>query len=84
MPDTLEEQLTAPSSGPHESLIQREREDELHDAIAALPDSEQAALLRLQELSFKEIAEVVDAPFGTVLGRMHNAKKRLRAQFNTI
>ena len=86
MPDTLEGHLDAPSSGPRESLIQREREDELHDAIAALPQPERAVvLLRLQEeLSFKEIAQVVDAPLGTVLARMHKAKKRLRAQFNTI
>ena len=86
MPDTLEDQLDAPSSGPRESLIQREQEDELHDAIATLPESERAVvLLRLQEeLSFKEIAQVVDAPLGTVLARMHKAKQRLRIHFNTI
>ena len=86
MPDTLEDHLDAPSPGPHESLIQRERKDELHDAIAALPESERAVvLLRLQEeLSFKEIAQIVDAPLGTVLARMHKAKQRLKLQFNTI
>ncbi len=86
MPEALEGQLDAPSSGPRESLIQREREDELHYAIAVLPQPERAVvLLRLQEeLSFKEIAQVVGAPLGTVLARMHKAKKRLRAQFKTI
>ncbi len=66
--------------------MQREREDELHDAIAALPDSERAVvLLRLQEeLSFKEIAEVVDAPLGTVLARMHKPRKAFEAQLNAI
>jgi RNA polymerase sigma-70 factor (ECF subfamily) len=78
--------LDASSSGPREVLIQREREDELHEAIAALPQPERAVvLLRLQEeLSFKEIAQVVNAPLGTVLARMHKAKKRLRAQLNAI
>lgn len=86
MPEALENHLDAPFLGPRESLIQREQEDELHEAIAALPQSERAVvLLRLQEeLSFKEIAQVVDAPLGTVLARMHKAKKRLRAQFNKI
>ncbi|MDA7617676.1 sigma-70 family RNA polymerase sigma factor [Verrucomicrobia bacterium] len=85
MPEALEAHLDAPSSGPREFLIQREREEELQDAIAALPQSERAVvLLRLQEeLSFKEIAQVLDAPIGTVLARMHKAKKRLRAQLNT-
>ena len=86
MPETLEDHVVVPSSGPRESLIQRELVEELHDAIATLPHSERAVvLLRLEEeLSFKEIAQVVDAPLGTVLARMHKAKKRLRTQFNTI
>lgn len=86
MPEALEGHLDAPSSGPREALIQRERADELHDAIAALPQPERAVvLLRLQEeLSFKEIAQVLNAPLGTVLARMHKAKKRLRAQLNAI
>lgn len=86
MPEAMEDHLDEPTSGPRDLLIQREREDELQDAIAALPQSERAVvLLRLQEeLSFKEIAQVLDAPLGTVLARMHKAKKRLRAQFNTI
>ncbi|MDC0325223.1 RNA polymerase sigma factor [bacterium] len=86
MPEALEGHLDAPSPGPREILIQSELAEELHHAIAALPQSERAVvLLRLQEeLSFKEIAQVVDAPLGTVLARMHKAKKRLRAQFNTI
>jgi DNA-directed RNA polymerase specialized sigma24 family protein len=35
------------------------------------------------ELSFKEIAEIVGAPIGTVLARMHAAKKRLKSLLNT-
>ena len=56
--------------------------EELHDAIANLPHSERSVvLLRLEEeLSFKEIAQVVDAPLGTVLARMHRAKERMRLQ----
>ncbi len=59
----------------------RERAVHLQQAIEALPESErQVVLLRIQqELSFKQISEVLDAPLGTVLGRMHAAKQRLKA-----
>ena len=82
MPETLEDQVFAQSLGPRESLIEREITEELHDAIANLPHSERSVvLLRLEEeLSFKEIAQVVDAPLGTVLARMHRAKERIRLQ----
>ena len=37
-------------------------------------------LLRITgELSFKEIADMLAAPLGTVLARMHNAVKSLKA-----
>ena len=53
--------------------------------VSKMLEGEKQKLLRLEEeLSFKEIAQVVDAPLGTVLARMHKAKKRLRAQFNAI
>ena len=35
------------------------------------------------ELSFKEIAKIVGAPIGTVLARMHAAKKKLKSLLNT-
>ena len=86
MPETLEDHEIAPSSGPRESLIQRELTEELQDAIDNLPHSERAVvLLRLEEeLSFKEIAQVVDAPLGTVLARMHKAKERMRTRLISI
>ena len=57
-----------------------ERASALHEAIAELPDVErQVVVMRLQsEMPFREIAEVVGAPLGTVLARMHNAKRRLK------
>jgi RNA polymerase sigma-70 factor (ECF subfamily) len=57
-----------------------ERASALHEAIGALPDAErQVVVMRLQsEMPFREIAEVVGAPLGTVLARMHAAKRRLK------
>ncbi|MEM8955255.1 MAG: RNA polymerase sigma factor [Verrucomicrobiota bacterium] len=63
-----------------ERLMTKERLEQLRRAIPRLPVAErEVLLLRMKsELSFKEIAEVTDSPLNTVLGRMHNAKKRLR------
>lgn len=76
--------LDAPSetdmnATPSEQLVQNERVSALQDAIAKLPVQErQVVLLRMQEeMPFKEIARVIDAPLGTVLGRMRNARQRL-------
>ena len=51
------------------------------DAIDALPMAQrEVVLLRINgELSFKEIADMLAAPIGTVLARMHNAVKNLKA-----
>jgi RNA polymerase sigma-70 factor, ECF subfamily len=49
-------------------------------AIASLPDVAREALeLRLREqLSYEEIAEMLDIPIGTVRSRLHNAMRQLR------
>ena len=62
-------------------MEQKERLQSLDKAIAQLPDAEREVLaLRLQgDLPFKEIAQVIDVPIGTVLARMHRAKKRVKS-----
>lgn len=52
----------------------------ISQAIDQLPPEErQVMILRMQEeLSFREIAELTDTPLGTILSRMHEARKKLR------
>ena len=56
------------------------RLDEMRRAIAELPEQQRQALeLRLrEELSYEEIAAVLDIPLGTVRSRLHHAVRRLR------
>ena len=57
-----------------------ERSQALQAALEKLPEHErEVVFLRLyEEIPFKEIARITEAPLGTVLGRMLQAKKRLR------
>jgi RNA polymerase sigma-70 factor (ECF subfamily) len=49
-------------------------------ALAALPEHHRTIIMLsdLEGLSYREIAEVLDIPMGTVMSRLHNARKRLR------
>ena len=62
-------------------IEERERKSAVCDAIDMLPTAQkEVVLLRINgELSFKEIADMLAAPIGTVLARMHNAVKNLKA-----
>ena len=62
-------------------IEERERKSAVCDAIDALPMAQrEIVLLRINgELSFKEIADMLAAPIGTVLARMRNAVKSLKA-----
>lgn len=55
--------------------------DAMRQAIAELPDAMREALeLRLRaELSYEEIAAVLEIPVGTVRSRLHHAVRQLRA-----
>ena len=67
-------------------LEQAERAAEIRRAVAALPAVEREVVeLRLDEdLKFREIAERTGAPLNTVLGRMHNAIRRLRESLQPL
>ena len=62
-------------------IEESERKSAVCDAIDALPMAQrEIVLLRINgELSFKEIADMLAVPIGTVLARMHNAVKSLKA-----
>ena len=51
-------------------------------AVAALPpDFREAILLReVEELSYKEIAAILDVPIGTVMSRIARGRKLLQIQ----
>jgi RNA polymerase sigma-70 factor (ECF subfamily) len=79
---TVVDQLTDDAAA--DALMQieeMERRRMACDAIDMLPTAQkEVVLLRINgELSFKEIADMLATPIGTVLARMHNAVKSLKA-----
>ena len=65
---------------PTESTAEDARLPAMREAITALaPELRETLELRIeQELSYEEIAGVLDIPIGTVRSRLHNAVRRLR------
>src|SRR5207302_4783567 len=55
-------------------------EAEVKDAIEALPENFRLAVLLadVEGFSYKEIAEILDIPIGTVMSRLHRGRKALQ------
>jgi RNA polymerase sigma factor (sigma-70 family) len=70
-----------PADDPEAALARRERHATLDRALAALPvDLRECLVLReLEELSYKEIAQVTGVPVGTVMSRLWRARQSLAA-----
>jgi RNA polymerase sigma-70 factor (ECF subfamily) len=68
------------AADPEASLLQKERTGLLRQALAELsPDLREVLVLReLEELSYREIANVVGVPIGTVMSRLSRGRKRLQ------
>ncbi|HEY1598629.1 MAG TPA: RNA polymerase sigma factor [Pirellulales bacterium] len=68
-----------PAQPPPESVVDRER---LQAALNALPDDYKLVLLLFyfEEYSYREIADRLDIPLGTVMSRLSRAKGQLRGR----
>jgi RNA polymerase sigma-70 factor (ECF subfamily) len=68
-------------SGPAGNLERAELRETLQRAIEALPDdARQTLMLReVDGLSYSEIAKLLGIPKGTVMSRLHHARRRVRA-----
>lgn len=75
----LDEQLDRIAAA--EQTPQHVTEREVLDALGELPSGFQEVVLLcdVEELTYKEIAHVLDIPMGTVMSRLHRARRLLRA-----
>jgi RNA polymerase sigma factor (sigma-70 family) len=94
--DTLRKQARTPAiqaetderaitdhKSPETVYLQKESASEVHDLIRELPESYRIVLLLryINDLSYKEISDVLDLPLHTVQVRLHRAKQKLREHF---
>ncbi len=72
--------ITDPSQSPESALLEKERVALVREAMKDLPEASRSVLVLREygELSYQEIAKVLDVPIGTVMSRLNYARTRLR------
>ena len=72
--------LQCPGTGPFEAATAAERKQQVRAAVERLPDLFKQVLLLAyyQGLKYREIADILDIPVGTVKSRLHAALVRLQ------
>lgn len=70
----------APALGPDRAMAASELGQAIDDAVAALPPKLKLAftLREYQDLSYEEMAHVMECRIGTVMSRLFNARKKLQ------
>jgi len=69
-----------PQARPDQAAIGAERRERISQALDTLPPNARAIIMLsdVEGLSYREIATVLNCPIGTVMSRLHNARRRLR------
>lgn len=77
------ESFTSREPDPEVATIGREHSRTIDAAIAGLPDEFREVLIlrELEELSYREIAEITKAPIGTVMSRLSRARALLKERW---
>jgi RNA polymerase sigma-70 factor (ECF subfamily) len=75
-----DENLEAPETDPEQTAIEAGTKRRLDAMIAALPeDFREVLILReMEDMSYREIAEITGVPIGTVMSRLARARATLR------
>lgn len=82
----LYSQIAAEGKSPDSEVETMELQEIVQREILKLPDKYRIVIVLryMDDLSLKEISEVLDMPLGTVKTRIHRAREALRKQLNNL
>lgn len=80
LPNLMSEDATRTATSPDDLLAQPLLSDDVKRALEALPYEYRMAvvLCDLEEFAYKEIADILDCPVGTVMSRLHRGRRLLQ------
>jgi len=69
-----------PEAGPEQVAVQSEQRERIQRALDTLPLKARTIIILsdVEGLSYRELASVLNCPMGTVMSRLHNARRKLR------
>lgn len=79
-------QIQADQPLPEEEVESMELQSSIQKEISKLPDKYRSVIVLkyIEELSLKEISEILDLPLGTVKTRIHRGREALRKQLRSM
>ncbi len=74
-------QVVAPTPDPHQAVEATEMRRLIQEGMAGLPAEQRTALVlrEIEGLSYKEIARAMQCSIGTVMSRLHYARRKMQA-----
>jgi len=75
----------AKEPAPDREVLRKEQADDVQEMLSGLSVEHRTVLIlrEIEELSYAEIADVLDIPQGTVMSRLHRARCELRTSFSS-
>jgi RNA polymerase sigma-70 factor (ECF subfamily) len=66
----------------HDDFLRQFKDEDVRAALLALPEAYRVPLILLygEEMSYRELAEVLACPLGTVMSRVHRGRKALERE----
>jgi len=82
--EILDDDIPSDEIGPFSSYHELELVTRVRAAVASLPTNQRQviSLVDLGELPYSDVAETLEIPIGTVMSRLHRARKSLLARMH--